>query len=150
MGQATATVKFETSFSPNVPHKTADTITIGELLTTALNWIEDQIQSGRNESTLALQQLLKECEQTAVAAYHQLARQQTVEISGLGGAYPLAVGLSLISTASGKPWGFAAQPQAWSDDDWHKVTGAIQFLHDQPILYRTGREQLSIVSQPMT
>ena len=122
----------------------ADTIPIGGLLTTALNWIEDRIQPGREATTLTLQHQLRECEPIAVAAYHQLAQKQAVEICGPHGAYPLAVGLSLISTASGKPWGFAATPQTWSDEDWQKVTNTVSALRDQPLHYHTGHSRLSI------
>lgn len=119
-------------------------IPIGELLTTALNWIEDRIQPGRDATTLAFQHQLRECEPIAVAACHQLAQKQAVEIYGPLGSYPLAVGLSLISTASGKPWGFAATPQTWSDDDWRKVTETVADLNDSSILYRTGFKKVGI------
>lgn len=123
-------------------------IPIRELLTAALNWIEDQIQPGQDAITLALQRQLRECEPIAVAACHRLAQKQAVEIYGPLGAYPLAVGLSLISTASGKPWGFAATPQTWSDDDWRKVTETVADLNDSAILYRTGFKKVGISPMP--
>jgi hypothetical protein len=114
------------------------------LLTTALNWIEAQIQPGQETTPLTLQRQLRECEPIAVATHHQFEQQNAVKICGPAGTYPLAVGLCLISTASGKPWGFAAAPEAWNDDEWSKLTAAIEFLYNQPLQYVTGDKQLHL------
>lgn len=127
-------------------HKNADTLTVKQLLSLALDWIEAQTAMVEPLAAPNLHRQLVKCEPACQAACVSANPEQPIEIFGPAGTYPLAIGLTLLSAGSGKPWGLIAQPQTWTDEDWHKVTDAVAKLHNRPILYRTGSKQVGIAS----
>ena len=122
--------------------KSAETFSIKQLLSLALDWIEARVVGGQPPMAVTLHRPLRMCEPTCRAAYLRLSRNQPTEVKGPAGRYPLAMGLSLLSAACGKPWGFAAQPEAWTEEDWSKATYAVASLHTHQLFYRTGFEHV--------
>ena len=104
----------------------------------ALDWIEAQAVMEHPVAAAHLHHQLADCEPTCRAVCLHEYREQTIELRGPAGNYPLAIGLSLLAAGCEKPWGFIAQPQTWTEDDWQKVTDAVANLCDRPILYRSG------------
>lgn len=123
-------------------------ISFSVLLAQALDWIEAQTLAEGNSIPARLQRQLSNCGQVATSVWHQLSKEQAVEILGPAGTYPLAVALNIIAVASGKPWGFIATPRTWSKEDWQKVEGAIATLSCLPLRYRTGFRKLGMEYWP--
>lgn len=130
--------------------RSAETLTVRQLLTIALDWIEAQATMNQGMVAVSLQGQLAECEPACRAACLPAPPEQAIELLGPAGTYPLAIGLTLLSAVSGKPWGFVAQPWTWTDEDWQQVTDAVAELHCRPISYRTGFQRVSIAPQLAT
>lgn len=133
-----------------VKHINVGILPLNQLLTLAVDWIEAEATNEQPTVATRLHQQIAKCELACRSVCHAAHTEQTIEILGPAGDYPLALGLALLSAESGKPWGFIMHPHLWTREEWQRVTDALARLKDKPILYRTGFKKVSLMTRAAT
>jgi hypothetical protein len=131
-------------------HTSGGILPLNQLLTLAVDWIEAEATNEQPTVATRLHHQIAKCELACRSVCHAAHTEQTIEILGLAGDYPLTLGLALLSAESGKPWGFIMHPHLWTREEWQRVTDALARLKDKPILYRTGFKKVSLMTRTAT